>query len=76
MIEVIKSDGNQFFPTYLNGVLKRYSLGSDRGKRVITLEIITEEDWKVTDKTNIADLMVNKEGSKDFVDNFLRMIDL
>lgn len=76
IIEIRKSKDDRFFPSYLNGVLKKFALGSHGGKRYITLELYTDMDWTVLGKEEFGLMVGNITKSNEFSDNFIRSLEL
>lgn len=76
LVEVRKSKGNQFNPEYLNGVLHRYDLSSVNGKRIINLQIHTNENWTIVDQKDFGKIILQENKTKEIADNFIRLIEI
>ncbi len=54
LVSVNKTKGNQFSPKYFNGVLDKFELSNEGGFRVITMRVITNEEWKFVDENDLS----------------------
>jgi len=76
LIEIRQCEPTQFFPSYLNGILKKYQLGSSSGKRFITLELYTEHDWEVVDRKCFEDYLEDIPGARKLADDYIRTLEI